>query len=372
MPPVLLALREIRRAKVRFGLLAAAIGLLLFLVLFQQALQDGLIASFVGAVRNQSAPVLAFRVDGQRALQGSIVDPGLERSILAVEGIAEHGRIGQGAFTIRTAGGDEDAFVIGTSGPLGQPVALSAGRRPAAPFEVLGSASDFTLGQSVELAAARDPIEPLRVVGLAEDVQLSVSPTLFTDFATYERAVRAVNPDASAVLPSALALEPAPGTTAEALAARVNAAVPAADAVPRAVAADTAPGVDQVRRSFTLVLALYSVVIPLVTGLFFLIVTLQKAPSLVLLRAIGAGAGTLARVLVVQCLVVAAAGLAIGVALFGLLAGREVGGLILRFDAPAVAGWVALFLVLGLLGASASLRRVLRIDPLASTGGAAG
>ncbi len=38
-----LAVREIRRAKARFALLVVAIALLLFLILVQQALQDGLI-----------------------------------------------------------------------------------------------------------------------------------------------------------------------------------------------------------------------------------------------------------------------------------------------------------------------------------------
>ena len=66
-----LALSEMRRAKARFGLLIAAIGLLVFLILFQQSLQNGLITGFIGAIRNQSAPVLVYSVDGQRVLQGS-------------------------------------------------------------------------------------------------------------------------------------------------------------------------------------------------------------------------------------------------------------------------------------------------------------
>ena len=52
---IFLALHEIRRGLIRSGLLAMAISLSLFLVLFQQALQDGLLTSFVGALRNQSA-----------------------------------------------------------------------------------------------------------------------------------------------------------------------------------------------------------------------------------------------------------------------------------------------------------------------------
>ena len=61
-----LAFKEMSRAKVRFALLIAAIGLLVFLILFQQSLQNGLITAFVGAIRDQTAPVLVYSVDGQR------------------------------------------------------------------------------------------------------------------------------------------------------------------------------------------------------------------------------------------------------------------------------------------------------------------
>jgi putative ABC transport system permease protein len=364
-----LALREIRRSPVRFGLLAAAIGLLLFLVLFQQALQNGLVTSFVGAIRNQSAPVIVYSVEGQRTLEGSVIPPPLEESILSVDGVADHGRIGQGTFTVTVGDGEpDDAAIIGTTGSLGRPEDLSAGRAPEAPFEAIGSARDFAVGDTVTLAAARADVRPLTVVGLADDVQLSVSPTLFTGFETYAAAVEAVNPDAAAVFPSALALVPDDGLSPTELAARINARVQDADAVTRSVAADTAPGVAQVNQSFAVIFALYSVVVPLVTGLFFLIVTLQKAPSLVLLRAIGARAGTLARSLVGQAFVVSAAGLGIGVVLFSLLAGRRVGGLTIRFEPVTVGLWVALFLLLALIGTIASLRRVLSIDPLRATG----
>lgn len=42
-------------AVVRYTLLVLNLGLLVFLILFQRALQDGLITSFVGEVRNQAA-----------------------------------------------------------------------------------------------------------------------------------------------------------------------------------------------------------------------------------------------------------------------------------------------------------------------------
>ena len=361
-----LALREIRRGFVRFALLALAIGLLLFLVLFQQALQDGLLRSFVGALRNQSAPVLAYSVDGQRTLQGSVIGPELERAIVAVDGVEDHNRLAQGTFTTRTDDAEPtDASIIGTDGFLGQPTTIAEGRRPTGAGEAVASSADFAVGDTVRVVA--DEPMTLTVVGLADDVQLGVTPTLFTDLATYEAAVRAVNPDATDVPASALALAPAGGVTPDDLARRVNAAVPDADVVTRQEAADTTPGVVQVRQSFRVVFALYGLVVPLVTGLFFLIVTLQKRRSLILLRAIGARPAVLIRALIVQVVVVTVAGLVVGTALFIPLSGRRVGGLVLRFDVTAVLAWAALFLVLALVGAVASLRLALRLDPLEAT-----
>ena len=70
--------------------------------------------------------------------------------------------------------------------------------------------------------------------------------------------------------------------------ASINAQSDDLDALTRDQAADEAPGVAQVRQSFQVIFLLYALVVPFVTGLFFLIITVQKAGALTLLRAIGA------------------------------------------------------------------------------------
>ena len=70
-----LALREIRRSKARFGMLVIAVAMLVFLILFQQAIGSALVRAFTGAIENQTAPVLVYSVDGQRVLQGSVITP---------------------------------------------------------------------------------------------------------------------------------------------------------------------------------------------------------------------------------------------------------------------------------------------------------
>ena len=171
-----LALKEMRRAWVRFGLLIAAIGLLVFLILFQQALQSGLVTSFVGAIRNQSAPVLVYSVDGQRVLQGSVITPELEQVVRATPDIADIGYIGQGTFTVIAAGESADATIIGYEREgVGSPRFLTAGRLPEQPGEAVASEADADDGFDVGDTIVVEPggLE-LTVVGLAPDAQLSV------------------------------------------------------------------------------------------------------------------------------------------------------------------------------------------------------
>ena len=168
-----LALHEIRRGPVRFSLLALAIGLLLVLVLFQQAIQNGLITSFVGALRNQSAPVIVYSLDGQRTLQGSTISSDVEASVREVQGIGTAARVGQGTFTVTVGDGEPvDASIIGSEDPgLGHPSELSGGRAVEAGGEAIGSDADFEVGEEVAVLAAggAEPVT-IEVVGVARDV----------------------------------------------------------------------------------------------------------------------------------------------------------------------------------------------------------
>ena len=68
-----LALAEIRRAKLRFGLLIGAVALLVFLILFQQTLAGALLGSFTDGLGKQSAEVLVFNADARGSVEGSVI-----------------------------------------------------------------------------------------------------------------------------------------------------------------------------------------------------------------------------------------------------------------------------------------------------------
>jgi putative ABC transport system permease protein len=368
-----LALREMHRAKVRFGLLIVAIGMLVFLILFQQSLQNGLLTSFVGAIRNQSAPVLVYSVDGQRVIQASVITPELEQAIRDDDAVGAAGRIGQGTFTVGTSDGVEETTVIGYEDPdLGAPSSLAEGRYPDATGEAVGSTVDadqgFGIGDTVT-------IEPggfeITVVGLAQDVQLNAGPTLFVTYDDYVASVTAANPDAREPLPNVMAVAPVDGTGAAELVDEINAISDDLDALTRSDAADNTPGVAQVQQSFQVIFLLYGLVIPCVTGLFFLIVTFQKSGALTLLRAIGAPASRLVASLLIQAISIVGLGFLIGLAVYYPISQARVGSIQLRFETGAVVVWAVLLVLLGVGSSLFSARRVLAIDPIeATTGGA--
>lgn len=364
-----LALKETLRAKVRFGLLAGAVGLLVFLILLQQALLSGLVTQFIGALKNQSADVLVFSDQARRNLEGSIVLPDQQAAVAAVPGVEVAEPLGEGTFTVTADGELTDAVLFGyVLGGPGEPTSLVAGRLPQGGGEAVASEKDRRSGFGIGDVVRVEPGVDITVVGLARDANFSVAPVLFVDFATFEAAKRARNPDATMVLPSVMAVRVAAGVEAAEVARRIDAAVPGVEALTRQQAVDSAPGVSAVRSSFAIVLLLFYLVVPLVTGLFFLIVTFQKASALTLLRAIGSPSGLLVRSLLAQVVAVVLVGGSIATALYALVI-PQVDGLGLSVEWRTVWLTVGVVLALALATSLAAVRRVLRIDPITATTG---
>jgi len=363
---VLLASREIRRSRLRFGLLAGAIGLLIFLVFFQQTLLSSLLNSFTGALQNQSATVLVYGADARKSLEGSILGPDVVAAVAAVDGVGQAGPLGESTLTFVADGQQVDVAVFGAEpGQPGQPTKLIEGRLATAPGEAVASSEDkakgFAIGDTVTTASGGASVT---IVGLTKQSQFSVQPTLFVPFDTYATLKKASNPDAVAVLPSAVAVIPAEGVSAETVAASINVSVPGVEALTRSEAVASAPGVASVQSSFAIVLALAIAVVALVTGFFFLILTVQKTASLTLLRAVGAPAGYLIRGLLQQVALVLGAALVFAVLLLQAAVAGLSAGLPLTIEPGALLASTLIILVLSMLGVAFSIWRVLRIEPV--------
>ena len=366
-----IAFAEIRRAKLRFGLLTGAVGLLVFLILFQQSLAGTLLGSFTGGLENQTASVVVFAEDARRSVEGSRLTPEHVGEVAAVDGVAESGAIGASTFSAEVSDGTlVDATVFGYElGGPGAPATIVAGRAPQSDGEAVASAADaadgFAIGDVVRIVPGDVEIE---IVGLAEDVNFNVQPTMFASYATYERLVLATNPDARGVVPSLVGVIPDDGAEPEVVAAAITDVVDGVDAVDRETAVASLPGVSSISQSFAIILGLAFVVVVLLTGFFFLIITVQKTAALTLLRAVGASSGYLLGNLVVQVVVVIGLGTAIAIGLLvGASAAASTDAFEVRADPVVIAITSGAILALGLLASAGSMRRVLRIDPASAT-----
>ncbi len=369
-----LAIREMLRAPVKFTLLGVAVSLLVFLILVQQALAAALVVSFDGALRHQSAPVLVYATDALRSPQGSVITPEMADEVSQSEAVADAAWIGLRTVTLDSTQASPDDEVVATlwgfqDANLGGPAQLAAGRLPETQFEAVGSEADYHLGEVVEVPVAQAPdggdTMQVTVVGLATEIQLAVSATLMLPWDGWEQIAQAMNPQARGLLPNLIAISPS-GDVQQAIDAlrEVSADL---DPVTAEQAADDFPGAAQVNTSFALILGLFGFVVPLVAGLFFLIITLQKTRSLTLLRAVGARSGVLVRSLLLQVIAILGGGIVVGTALYAAASLIEIGTLTIRFDWFPVAMWAGILMALGLIAALGAVRRVLAIDPIAAT-----
>jgi len=364
-----LAWTEIKRAKLRFGLLTGAVALLVFLILFLQTLSGQLLKEFVGGIENQSAEVLVYGAEARRTIEGSTVTPDEVAAVANVDGVGDSAAFGENTFTVKVNGGEsKDATIFGYElGGPGAPTTLTEGRLPTGEGEAVGASGagvDFKIGDVVSVLPGGYEI---RIVGLAKDASFNVQPTLFSSYSTYEQAVRSQNPQAVEVLPTLVAVEPAAGVSPTELAARINDQVDGVEALDKETAIASLPGVSSIQQSFGLILLLAFIVVVLVTGFFFLILTVQKIQSLTLLRAIGASTGYLLRSLVLQVVFVTIGGTAAAGALLVLAAANSSANFAVTADPILILGTGTAVLLLAIIASIGSIRRVAKLDPAAAT-----
>jgi putative ABC transport system permease protein len=371
---VFVAVREIRRSIGRFSLLTGAVALLVVLLLFFQAVAGTLTLGLTGGIENNSADVLVYSDRARQNPVASFLPPGTGEAVAAVDGVAEVSEVGRIALSATGGDGEQEDVVVVGLGTLGfgGPADLADGRRAEGPGEAVVSTSSLSGGYELGEVVTAEGVE-LTVVGTADDAAFDVSPTFYVPFDDYARIVvnRAGAPIEAPV--SWLAVRAADDVDPVALADSITASAAAGsggvglEALDRDSAAAALPGVGQVTQSFGILYLLLFIVVTIVTGVFFLILTVQKQRSLVLLRAVGAGRLDVVKPVLIQVLVVVGLGclLGTGVAAALLGAARDTFGSAL--DPRTTALTIGFLLLLGVVASFGAVRRVLAVDPIEAT-----
>ncbi len=361
------AFKEIRRSLGRFTLLSLAVALLVLLLLFFQAVAGSLTSGLTGGLESTSADVLVYDLQARRNPANSLIPSSVEAQASEVPGVAAVSPIGLSVFTGTTDGKELDVQLVGgdPTGPS-MPADIAEGRLPQASGEALFSGSSFDdpidIGRNVTVEGIA-----FEVVGTADDAAFNLLPTLYVPFDDFASASQTRAGAPIEVAPSLLGVEVVDGADPVAVAESLTRSVNGIEALERSAAVGALPGVGQITQSFNILYLLLYIVVAIVTGVFFLILTVQKQDALVLLRAVGASSGDIVASVLMQVLVVVGVGAVIGTAVTtGLLElSRDVLGASL--DPTTTAQSVAAIVVIGLLASVGAVRRVLAIDPVQAT-----
>jgi putative ABC transport system permease protein len=375
----MLALKELLNSKLKFGLIALAIGLVVSLTMLMAAMSEGLISGMTGAKEALQADVLVFQGDTQLSLERSLLSAADLEQIRKTPGVEEVYPVGHAMASVQTDEGSFDARVLGLGGHLDQlPIVEGAGgplTRGEAVVDVTAKAEGVSIGDAVRLS----PIDrELTVVGFTEGRRYVMSPTFYVDMATWEDLYLA-----SALAPvektssgggdsvrgrfagsasiAAVTLKGAHGAAAiQALAGRLGDRF---EVTTPAKAAMAGNGMSVMVLAVDGIQVVSLVIGALVIGVFFYVTTLHKTGQIAAIKALGASNAYVCGQLILQITVLVAVAAAFGIALaLGLGAAMPPA---MAFE-PQPQSWlislVAVF-AMAYLGSLFSLRAILAVDP---------
>ncbi|HEY9372049.1 ABC transporter permease [Streptomyces sp.] len=357
------AWRDLRFAKGRFTLMGTVIVLITLLVGLLSGLTAGLARENISAITGLPADRLAFAAppSGQSvSFTNSTVTEKQWRQWAERPGVTAAAPLG--IRTQNAAAGERTAAVsaFGSEPKAGlapESALLAPGR------VVLSESAAEELKAVVGDAVRLGPLEA-RVAAISGDASYSHTPVVWTSLDDWQKLGR------SGTSAEAQATVVALRTTAGAdLAAGDEAAGTAARTLDEAL---TAIGSYQAENgSLQLMRGFLFVISALVIGAFFTVWTIQRSGDVAVLKALGASTPYLLKDALGQAVLMLAAGTLLGTAFavgFGaLISGGNVPFVLepLTVLAPA-----AVMIVLGVLGAALSIRRITAVDPLTALGSA--
>jgi putative ABC transport system permease protein len=355
-----------RRSKLRFGLLTAAVSLLVFLIVFLSSLSSALLRTITGALESLPAAGLVYSQAARGNLQASRLNPDAVAQVAAVPGVSAAAPISTYS-TSATLNGEQVELQLFAAAPDGPsaPSGLRSGRFPQSADEVaVDIAEKVEIGDVITVAGTGSK---LTVVGRYFGTQFGSGVGWVTQDG-FAAVLRAVNPALPFVPVNTVAFDVAPGTTVADVAPKIAAAVAGSTAVSRAEAVAAIPGRASISQTFGLLVGITFVIGVVVVGFFFLILTVQKLKAFTLLRATGAGTARLAGSVTGQIAAVVLFASAVATALaYGALKGMS-SGLPVRIEPAQTLGIVAAVLVASLVAGLLSVRRISAIVPATAAG----
>jgi putative ABC transport system permease protein len=345
-----LALRDLRFARGRFALIGGVIALLTFMVVMLSGLTAGLGAASVSAVRALPVERIAFQqpATGRTpSFTTSTLPTDTVSRMADLAGVTAAHPLGIATTQLLDGSAATAVTLIGTDPALFP--TLRTGHLPGpgevAVTETIAGDRHLAAGDRISIAGTA-----VTVAGVVDDTSLAHLPVVYADVATWQRLAHTDT------------------ITAVALTGSPDGPVPGVTIVDKTSAFDAVAGYTSEQGSLNLMRILLVAVSALVVGTFFTVWTMQRTGDLAVVRAIGGSRRYLLRDALGQALFVLLVGAAAGAAI--AVAGGMLAAAVVPFELglSTVGLPLAAMVVVGLIGAAASVRRISRVDPLTALG----
>ncbi len=340
-----LAWNEIRRKKLKFGLIIGVLTMISYLLFLLSGLANGLINMNKEGIDKWQADAIVLNKDANQTVQQSVFNKkDIENKYKKQATLKQTGEIvsnGHQKDNVLVFGVEKSSFLVPS---------LIEGHKATKDNEVLADETlknkGFKIGDTLSLSQSD---EKLHIVGFTESAKYNASPVIFTNDATIAK----INPRLTGDKINAVVVRDTnwkdKKLNQELEAVSINDFI------------ENLPGYKPQNLTLNFMISFLFVISATVIGIFLYVMTLQKTSLFGILKAQGFTNGYLANVVISQTLILALFGTAFGLLLTGVTGAFLPDAVPVKFDVLTLLVFAIVLMIVSVLG---SLFSILTIDGL--------
>lgn len=347
-----LAWNEIRRNKLKFGLIIGVLTMISYLLFLLSGLANGLINMNKEGIDKWQADAIVLNKDANQTVQQSVFNKkDIENKYNKQATLKQTGEIvsnGHQKDNVLVFGVEKSSFLVPS---------LIEGHKATKDNEVLADETlknkGFKSGDTLSLSQSD---EKLHIVGFTESAKYNASPVIFTNDATIAK----INPRLTGDKINAVVVRDTnwkdKKLNQELEAVSINDFI------------ENLPGYKPQNLTLNFMISFLFVISATVIGIFLYVMTLQKTSLFGILKAQGFTNGYLANVVISQTLILALFGTAFGLLLTGVTGAFLPDAVPVKFDVLTLLVFAIVLMIVSVLGSLFSILTIRKIDPLKAIG----
>ncbi|HHW9722521.1 TPA: ABC transporter permease [Staphylococcus aureus] len=347
-----LAWNEIRRNKLKFGLIIGVLTMISYLLFLLSGLANGLINMNKEGIDKWQADAIVLNKDANQTVQQSVFNKkDIENKYKKQATLKQTGEIvsnGHQKDNVLVFGVEKSSFLVPS---------LIEGHKATKDNEVLADETlknkGFKIGDTLTLSQSD---EKLHIVGFTESAKYNASPVIFTNDATIAK----INPRLTGDKINAVVVRDTNWKDK-----KINQEL---EAVSINDFIENLPGYKPQNLTLNFMISFLFVISATVIGIFLYVMTLQKTSLFGILKAQGFTNGYLANVVISQTLILALFGTAFGLLLTGVTGAFLPDAVPVKFDVLTLLVFAIVLMIVSVLGSLFSILTIRKIDPLKAIG----